>query len=147
MPLTPMVEPAGVKLRAQVGALSIVPSIDRIANRLRLALAVDCRKNIRNAGIFYLAGSIGSVERDIDAGLANIVTHFRHVFLILTVRSILILHLDHDDRTAASDLKGRDLFAKTLQIAPARSEKPRILSTDNQIFFFKEPPGITAKLP
>src|SRR5207302_1813280 len=120
MPLTPMVEPPGIKLRTQVWALAIVPSIDRIANRLRVVLAVDCRKNIRNTGILYLAGSIGSVERDIDAGLANIVTHFRHVFLILTVRSILILHLDHDDRTAASDLKGRDLFAKTLQIAPAR---------------------------
>src|SRR6267143_896458 len=147
MPLTPVIEPTGIKLRAQVRALAVIPPIDRVANRLRLVLAVDCRKNIRNRGISYLAGSIGFVERDIDAGLANIVTHFRDVFLILAVRSILILDLYHDDGTVASDLKGRDLFAKSFQIAPACCEKSRIFSTDNQIFFSKEPPGVTAKLP
>src|SRR2546425_3911655 len=114
MPLTPMVEPAGIKFRTQVWPPAVIPLVDRVANRLRIILTVDCGKNFRNRRISYLARSIGRVERDIDAGLANIIAHLSHVFLILTVRSVLIFHLHHDDRTAASDLKGRDLLAKAL---------------------------------
>ena len=75
------------------------------------------------------------------------VANLRDVGLVLAIRAVFVLHLNHNDGTTVLDSEGFELFTHLLLENSHTFHKIRIALAQLDVLFLQEPPGQTAHFP
>ena len=76
----------------------------------------------------------------IETALPYYIAHGRDIWFVLAVGAVFVLHLHHNDGTALLDCEVANLFAHLLLEDFQTLHEERVLLTQLNIFFLKQPP-------
>ena len=146
---TPLVEPAAPELRAHLRGIGA-----QLAEAAELLVDVGTRTEVHRpcevvkAVLLEVARPVALEERQflaIDA--AQAVANLRHIGLVLAIGAVLILHLNHDNRTTILDGQRLQLLAHFLLENLYAFHKIRIALAQTDVLLLQQPPGQTAHFP
>ena len=146
---TPLVEPSAPELRTHLGCVGT-----QLTQTAELLVDVGtCAEVHRPCQVFQtvlleVAGPVALEESHLVAvDAAQTVANLRHVRLVLTVRTILVLHLHHDDGATILDGERSELLAHfSLENLHALHEVG-VLLAQTDVLLLQQPPGQTAHFP
>ena len=149
MASSPFVEPTAPELRTHLW---------RLWTQLAQAaeLLVDIGASTEVHGPYKVVKTVfGEVRRPValeqshlvEARFLNDVSNLAYIYLVLTIRAILILYLNHDDRTAVLNGQTSQLLAHLLLEDGHTLDKVRVALAQTDVFLLQQPPRQTAHLP
>ena len=145
----PFVEPAAPELGAHLRGVGT-----QLAEAAELVVDIGTRAEVHRPGkvveavLLEVRGPVALEQRQLLAvDAAQAVANLADVRLILTIRTVLVLHLDHDDGAAVLDGQRLQLLAHLLLEDLHALHEIRVAFAQLDVLLLQQPPGQTAHLP
>ena len=145
----PLVKPAAPELAAHAGSVRAqLAEPSELLIDIRAGSEVHCPRQIVERVLFEVRGPVALEESHLVAvDTAEAVTDFGHVWLVLAVGAILVLHLNHNDGSTVLNRERFELFAHFFlkNFDPLHEVRVEIAQLD--VFFSQKPPRQASHLP